>query len=356
MPQPPHWGVQALMIGGAALGGAMGNALGIPGGWLSGAMVALAMLAAIGKAEHLADPLRQIAMIASGSAIGSAMTPQMLQGLGRYPATLALMAVAVLVITATGIAILRRVPGFSRETAFFASVPGALSYVFAVAASTQADMARIAVVQVLRIFFLVALLPLVVMETGLKLAPAAPQAPDPMALVAMMLALGAGAGWLLERLHIAGGMLFGAMLAAGALHASGLAPGRLPGIIAIAGQVLVGAWSGARFVGFDWRLLARLAFVSLGSFGLTMLLAAGFAAVAAFGLGVPFEQALLAFAPGGLEAMTLLAFALGVDPLFVGAHHLARFGMISFGLPLVTRFWLKRPTPSSLGSDGPPVK
>jgi uncharacterized membrane protein AbrB (regulator of aidB expression) len=40
--------------------------------------------------------------------------------------------------------------------------------------------------------------------------------------------------------------------------------------------------------------------------------------------------------------MTLLALALGLDPLYVGAHHLARFFLISFTLPLVQRLVLGR--------------
>ena len=48
----------------------------------------------------------------------------------------------------------------------------------------------------------------------------------------------------------------------------------------------------------------------------------------------------IAFAPGGLEAMTLLAFSLGLDPLYVGSHHLARFILISLSLPFVLRLVL----------------
>jgi len=33
----------------------------------------------------------------------------------------------------------------------------------------------------------------------------------------------------------------------------------------------------------------------------------------------------------------MMAFALGLDPLFVGAHHLARFFLISLALPFVAR-------------------
>ena len=66
-----------------------------------------------------------------------------------------------------------------------------------------------------------------------------------------------------------------------------------------------------------------------------------FAILAGLLLSLPFAQTLLAFSPGGLEAMTLLAFALGIDPLYVGAHHLARFLLISFTLPFAFRYWMK---------------
>ena len=41
---------------------------------------------------------------------------------------------------------------------------------------------------------------------------------------------------------------------------------------------------------------------------------------------------------GGLEAMTMMAFALGLDPLFVGAHHIGRFLLISLSLPFAARW------------------
>ena len=340
---------QLRVLGAAFAGGSVFAALNIPAGYLSGAMVAIALLSAFNLAEKLADPLRVLAMVASGAAIGAGMSPQMMQGFGRYPASIALMACAVLVITVAGTALMQRMPGFSSQTAFFASVPGALSYVFAVAVTTQADMARIAVVQVLRIFFLMAVLPLVVAESGIAIATPSFMAFDPLWLVAAIFAGSFLLGHVLERIGMAGGMLFGAMFVSGSLHASGLAPGRLPLIVAIIAQILVGAWSGTRFVGFDWRLLGKIFTVSLGAFAATMAVSAAFAAASSWMLGTPFAATLLAFAPGGLEAMTLLAFALGVDPLFVGAHHLARFVLISLSLPVVARFLLGDDEP--LGDD-----
>ena len=68
-------------------------------------------------------------------------------------------------------------------------------------------------------------------------------------------------------------------------------------------------------------------------------LAATLLAAATSSILVPFADALAAFAPGGLEAMTMMAFALGLDPLCVGAHHRTRFLFISLTLPWAAR-WL----------------
>jgi membrane AbrB-like protein len=329
-----------VTLGGAAIGGSVLGLAQIPGGWLSGAMIGVAIFAAIGWAGPLSTPLRRLALTGSGVAIGSAMSPAMLKSLGAYPASLAFMAAAVAAITYVSASMLQRIPGWSPQTAFFAAVPGALSYVFLVAAQDEkADLPRIAVVQVCRVFFLMALIPLIVGETTAATLPRTGPV-DPPLLVLIDFVLGGLAGYFLERLNVAGGMLFGAMLVSGFLHATGVAPGRSPVAIVEAAQVLIGAWVGARFIGFDWRLLARSATASLGSFIAGTAVSMLFAAAASFYLALPFAQTMMAFSPGGLEAMTILAFALGLDPLYVGAQHLARFILISLTLPFALRLWL----------------
>ncbi|HZY13952.1 MAG TPA: AbrB family transcriptional regulator [Beijerinckiaceae bacterium] len=333
---------EVVTLAGAAIGGCALGFAQVPGGWLSGAMIGVAICAALGGAGPLSTPLRRLALTGSGVAIGSAMSPAMLKSLGAYPASLAFMAAAVAAITYVSASMLQRIPGWSPQTAFFAAVPGALSYVFLVAAQDgKADLPRIAVVQVCRVFFLMALIPLIVGETT-AVTPPRTGPIDPPLLVVIDFVLGGLAGYVLERLNVAGGMLFGAMLVSGFLHATGVAPGRSPLAIVEAAQVLIGAWVGARFIGFDWGLLARSATASVGSFLAGTAVSMVFAAAASIGLSVPFAQTMVAFSPGGLEAMTILAFALGLDPLYVGALHLARFILISLTLPFALRFWLAR--------------
>jgi uncharacterized membrane protein AbrB (regulator of aidB expression) len=77
-----------------------------------------------------------------------------------------------------------------------------------------------------------------------------------------------------------------------------------------------------------------------------MGVAALFAGAAAWLAGVSFANGLVAFAPGGLEAMTVLALILGLDPLYVGIHHLVRFLGIGLVLPVLIG-WLQRGRPEA---------
>ena len=86
------------------------------------------------------------------------------------------------------------------------------------------------------------------------------------------------------------------------------------------------------------RPTKRLIALGVASVLLALALSAGFAAGAARLIGLPFDQLWLAYAPGGIEAMAVMALALGADAAFVGAHHVARI----VGLNLLNPLW-RRP-------------
>jgi membrane AbrB-like protein len=298
-------------------------------------MVGVAALAASGAATPLPKGMQRLTVLLAGVGMGSGLTPGTLHSLARYPLSLALVAGAVAAMTAASYATLTRAHGFTRGTAFYSAVPGALSYVFLMASGSGADLARIAVIQVFRIFVLMAIVPMVA-RLGVGAA-SVRFAADPVAVTAAMLILAAFLGAGLDRWGVANGALYAGILVSAAAHGTGWAPGRLAPWLQIAAQTLVGAWVGSRFIGFDWRLLRELLFAATTSFVTAFAVAAAFSGAAVVLTGAPFADALAAFAPGGLEAMTMMAFALGLDPLFVGAHHIARFLFISLALPWVAR-------------------
>jgi membrane AbrB-like protein len=322
--------VLAALAGGAAVGG-----IGAPAGWLSGAMPGVAALAALGRATLLPPLVQRAAIALAGVGMGSGLSPATLHTLARYPVSIVVMALALVAMTAASFMTLRRWKGFDVATAFYAAVPGALSYVFLVASRSPADLPRVAVIQVFRIFVLMALLPMVA-RVGVG-SPLAAFAVDPLYMTLALVVVGAGLGEALARAGADNGLLYATIFVSGVAHGTGFAPGRLAPDMQIAAQTLIGAWVGTRFIGFDWRLLRSLSFAAVTSFLAAFSTAALFAGLSSRLTGAPFADALAAFAPGGLEAMTMMAFALGLDPLFVGAHHIARFLMISLALPWAAR-------------------
>lgn len=328
----------------AALGGFVFYGLGIPAAWFSGAIVAGVLWGLTGRGRPMPTPLVDAAMLVSGVLMGAAVTPETLAVVARYPASLVVLLVGLAGISAASALWLVKVSGWRREDAILASVPGSISTVLVIAADRGVAVAPIAIVQSVRFLILVTILPSIVVLLGggnpsLLIGEGQPVASP------LDLGLTLGGGWLvglmLRRLGLAAPILFGGALVTTILHLTGLTSGVVPPVIATAGLVLIGAFLADRFRGFAWASVPRMLPAALGSFLVGIATAAAFAGLAALLAGVGLADALLAFAPGALEAMMVLSLTLGLDPLYVGTHHLVRFLAIGFGLPLLVT-WLGR--------------
>jgi hypothetical protein len=129
----------------------------------------------------------------------------------------------------------------------------------------------------------------------------------------------------------------GSMLASALLHGSGLVAAMVPQYVLIPCFVALGASIGTRFLGTDMATLRHFLVASLGAFAVAGGIAAAFAVLAAKLSGEGVAKTILAFAPGGIESMSVLAFVIGLDPAFVAAHQLTRFLSIALFLPIVSR-------------------
>jgi uncharacterized protein len=324
----------------AGLGVLAFNAISFPAATLSGAMIGVSILLASGREVRLRAWLRDLGMLLGGLAMGSSVTPEMLQGFQRYPASLIIFALSIAATMILTQLYLRRVGGWDKATAFFAAAPGALTSVLAVAADTRADLLKVTMAQSVRLFMLVAFLPGVVSATSTAGAGMGRGVATTVALAIMLIGSGLF-GYGLQRLGMAAPWIFGGMVFSALLHATSLVQGNPPEWMLHLGFALVGIYIATRFAQITRKLLISTLAVSFGAFAVSLGVALAFAWVASLAAQVPFGQALVAFAPGGLEAMIILGVALGLDPIYVGLHHLVRF----FGLGLLIPFsvtWANR--------------
>ncbi|WP_421725286.1 AbrB family transcriptional regulator [Bauldia sp.] len=331
-----------ITIGIATAGGALATLAGLPASWLSGSMAAVTVITIAGFDSQLPVRVIDVAFLLLGTALGAGVTPELLANAAAWPVSLAILAVTVIVGIAAVRAFLVRIAGWDRETAFFASIPGALSYVLAIASETNADMRKVATAQSIRVFLLVAALPglLVALEGGGDMTAAASVA-SPIEIAIMLLAALVSAV-VARRLRLPAAFMFGGFFSSAVLQGTGLVVGRLPELVVTVSFIFLGALIGSRFVGTTLRFLRQVLLASVGAFLVVSAIAFTAALLVAAITGVSIDQAIVAFAPGGLEAMLSLALALDLDSTFVAAHQFARFAGLALLLPFVTHWAIGR--------------
>jgi uncharacterized protein len=345
--------VETLIIG--AIGGAALGLAKFPAGWLSGAIIAVAIAALARRPVRVPLVLGQAANIVLGISLGASVTPDSVARMASWPASLAVLALAMACGSAAVVFYLHKVHDWDVMSALFASSPGGLSQALALAAETGADLRSVAMVQAMRVLVLSAGLPLCFAAFGItgsrpiaNAAVATVASMEELAVLVVAAAIGAIVAY---RLRLPGGLLVGAMAVSGVLHATGLVQVNLPLPAAIVAFVVMGSIIGARFVGTDLWLLRRLTLVGLGALAVGTAVMSAFAIAAALLLSLPVGDVVMAFAPGALEAMTTLAFALNLDPAYVGTHHIARLIFVSLVVPVVVHAIRRRAAAAGAQED-----
>jgi membrane AbrB-like protein len=325
--------LETLVIGTA--GGALFLWAGLPGGLITGAMIAVGGAAIAGRPLTVPPILTQTVLVLLGISLGTLMSRQLLQHISAYPLTIGLLALATFCSTFGSSFYLQRVHGWDQTSAFLAGSPGALSQITILAAEKGADVPAIAVVQTMRVIILTAALPLLLALTGLAQASppaAAPANASPLELVELAAAAVAVA-LLLRLIKFPASWMFGAMIGSSVLHGTGLVEGGLPPWMRAVALVGIGALIGARFARMKAKTLLGHVNAALGSFAVAIIISVIFVAVIALTTHVRFADIVVAFAPGAMDAMLALALTLHIDPIFVGAHHLSRFVFVTITTP-----------------------
>jgi membrane AbrB-like protein len=325
---------EALLIG--AAGGTALNATGMPAGLISGSVIAVAAAAIAGRPVVVPVLLARTTFVLIGIALGSIVSPQTLHGITAYPLSIAVVIAATFgIMTATSF-YLRTVHRWDPLSALFGASPGALAQAMALSAEAGADLRAIVIVQTIRVVMLTVGIPVCLFLFGFALpsGPTIRAAASPLEL-AILLPAAVVPAFLLYRIRFQGGWLFGAMIGSGVLHGAGFIHGTLPWWIYDAAIIVLGTVTGARFANTNPRMLLHLVGAGLGSFAVAFTIAGLSIAVVAPFVRVSPANIVIAFAPGAQDTMMVLALALHMDPIFVAAHQIARYLIVSFAIPIL---------------------
>ena len=350
----------AVTLGVGLLGGAVAWMLGLPLAWLLGAMMATALVAQsglrpLGRGMYLPGAVRARTLPIIGVAIGAAFTPEVAgQLVAWWPTALALagfLPVAML----TGMAVFR-LGGLPLLDSLYGALPGGLIESAQLAEEAGADPATVTLLHLVRIVATLTAIPLIfIVLTGQVVGRSAGmvlsdvQAAASMSELVILLAIAAAGYLIAARLRLPAAHIVGPLVLSALAYGTGIVQGVLPGWLIAAAQVIVGCALGARFAGVDRVLLMRVAGLSLASALLLIGLALGLSAVLGPIVGEPLATVFLAFAPGGLAEMSLIALSAGVGIPFVMMHHLLRVVLSLVIARVMSRILIGKP---AAGSDG----
>ena len=325
-----------------ALAGGVGFALlGLPAGLVSGSVLAVATAALLRRPMVLPLPLARIGYVIVGTLLGTVVTPETLRGVETWPASIAVVMVAAIAMTAATMSYLRLVHRWDPLSALLGASPGAMAQGIALATELNGDVRAIAIVQTVRVLLLVVGLPNGLALFGLAV-PSMPVTRGPADLAALpemvlLLTVATACAIAFLKLRFPGGLLFGAMTGSAILHGSGLIHAALPLWLGSSAVVTLGALVGSRFANTSPRMLVGFLGAALGSFAVAMTVATIFILIDAHLMHIPIANIAIAFSPGAQDTMMVLALALHLDPVYVGAHHLARFLVVTIAVAVAAR-------------------
>ncbi|MEO1734454.1 MAG: AbrB family transcriptional regulator [Pseudomonadota bacterium] len=317
--------VSAIALG--TFGGALFYALNLPLPWMLGAIVVTLIGTLVGRNLTGPEKARPYVVAVIGVMLGSGFKPDTFAHLDQWAVSLVGLVLCVGVSSFLVQEYLHRIGGLSRVTALFSAMPGGVVEMVEIGRAEGGDEKAIILAHVWRIILVIAAiafwfrLVLGFEVDGMTQASETPTSPVDLLILAACAVLGSAIGL---GLKLPAPTFIGPMVLSAAAHMTGLTYSSPPLFLVIAAQIILGVIVGCRFKGskpMDVFHALKLAVVSTV---IMMAVAASFAWIVHLITGYSTAQLILAYAPGGLNEMSLVSLAIQADVAFVATHHLFR--------------------------------
>lgn len=326
----------ALSLALGAFGGWLFAYLQLPLPWMLGSMSALLVAAVVRAPVGIPQFTRTPMVPLIGVLLGAGFSPETLTHVSAWAASIAGLVLFSVICAVAGSLYFRFVARTDAVTAYFAGMPGGVVEMVIQGEERGGDARFIALAHAARIFLIVMTLPFLVQAfTDVDLGQSAlfgPSVTD-VPLVDWVWLVGVAlAGAVLGKLaRLPAAMLIGPMLISAAVHLAGLTSFVPANEVIIVAQVVLGATIGCRFIGTAPRTIGRIFLLSGGFTILLIAITLGFALVLSQVTEFAFIPIVLAYSPGGLAEMSLIALSLQIEVAFVATHHVLRVLIVMLG-------------------------
>ena len=331
--------LKTILIG--MLGGSVFNILLFPLPWVLGPAFFIAIFALCGAEVNIPQKFRNPFIGIIGIWLGQSFSSSVFIELHNWFISIALLFLYVPFSYFMTYLFLHKIRKLGKVEAFFISSPGGLLEMVLGAEECGANSKLVGLVHMIRIFLTVFTIPtiiLIIFPGSFDREPLWPSITGSLIdclIILIILPVGLLFG---KIFRIPGRRLFGPLILSAILHITEIIDLNAPIIIFIFAQLITGSFFGSNMNGLTWQTARNYAGHAISIvFSLSICMIP-------FLLGVTYlinsrpEAIILAYSPGGINEMGLVAATLGIKPAFVITHHLFRLLIVVLMLGLAQKF------------------
>ena len=331
--------IKTLLIG--ALGGTIFNVLLFPLPWVLGPAFFVAVFALMGVEVNIPQNLRNPFIGIIGIWLGKSFSSSFFLDFNDWFFSITLLFLYVPFSYLITYLFLNKIRNLGKAESFFMASPGGLLEMVLGAEECGANSKQVGLVHMMRIFLTVFTIPtliLIIFPGSFEREPLWPSLSGSI-LDCFIIILIIPSGLFFGKIfRIPGRRLFGPLIISAVLHMTETINLNAPVIIFIFAQLMTGSFFGSNMNGLTWRIARQYvghAITIVISLGICMI---PFILIITSIISARPEAIILAYSPGGINEMGLVAATLGIKPAFVITHHLVRLFIVVLLLGFAQKF------------------
>ena len=312
----------------------------IPLAWMIGPMIATSIAALSGLKIAMPKLALSSILIILGLHIGNYIDQSLFNQMLDWIWTTLIMLIYIIVSIFIVSKYLQKFSGYQEKASIFSAAPGALGPLIILAEYEKSDLSQVATSHLIRLIIIITVFPLIILTSSdqessnvSKFDYMSQNHLDLLWLFVSSLFL----IFIFSKLRIPAALLSGTLVASGILQVTEIASYKLPDPTINFCLLILGASVGCRFANKTLNEVANNSLHSLIATSILVILGLFAAFIANFFVENNLLTLILAFCPGGIYEVAVIAIAFDLEPDFVAFHHIIRLLFILFTVPIFLR-------------------
>ena len=312
----------------------------IPLAWMIGPMIATSIAALSGLKIAMPKLALSSILIILGLHIGNYIDQSLFNQMLDWIWTTLIMLIYIIVSIFIVSKYLQKFSGYQEKASIFSAAPGALGPLIILAEYEKSDLSQVATSHLIRLIIIITVFPLIIVTSSdqessnvSKFDYMSQNHLDLLWLFVSSLIL----IFVFSKLRVPAALLSGTLVASGILQVTEIASYKLPDPTINFCLLILGASVGCRFANKTLSEVANNSLHSLVATAILVILGLFAAFIANFFVENNLLTLILAFCPGGIYEVAVIAIAFDLEPDFVAFHHIIRLLFILFTVPIFLR-------------------